>query len=128
MFMNVVKGVGVARPPQQNMKLKILIWVAELVIELLKANGHETAQTLEENRLALFKRSEELASLKQEQALLEESLSVVRQHNSVLEDKIKLAKISLGELKAESDEKTLEYMKSIANQNKTKLYIHEDTN
>jgi hypothetical protein len=128
MFMNVVKGVGVARPPQQNMKLKILIWVAELVIELLKANGHETAQTLEENRLALFKRSEELEALKHEQALLEEALTTVRQHNSVLEDKIKLAKISLGELKAESDKKVLEYVESIANQNSVKLYINEDTN
>lgn len=122
--MNVVKGVGVARPPQQNMRLKIVIWVAELIIELLKANRHDLARQVEDSKLLVFKKSQELEELRHQQELLSLSISTVKQHNSVLEEQIRLAKITLGELKTESRSKTAEQSEAL----KIKIYTNENNN
>lgn len=97
--MNVVKGVGVARPPQQNMTLKIVIWVAELIIQILRSQDHELANKVDDYRKALYDRNAKLLELKKEQELLDLSIDTVRQHNYVLEEQIRLAKLKLGELR-----------------------------
>lgn len=83
----------------------ILIWVAQLVIDLLRAKNNDLSKQVQDHLYAHYKFEKELMTLKEQSALYEESIKAIQSKNEELLERIRLAKIVLGQLKADALQK-----------------------
>lgn len=94
--------LGGASPPITNMQ--ILLWTAQIVIDLLKARNGHLAKELEVMAQEAERLNEAILDMKEQNKLYQESLNAIRSANQLVEEKVLDAKARLAQLKMEQDE------------------------
>lgn len=84
--------------------MQILLWTAQIVIDLLKARNGHLAKELEVMAQEAERLNEAILDMKEQNKLYQESLNAIRSANQLVEEKVLDAKARLAQLKMEQDE------------------------
>lgn len=96
------------------MWMKILLWVAELVIELLRARHQDMAKTVNDMTRGYYEYETRLKEMRKEQNLYQSKLDSMEASTAVLKDKIQTYRILLGDMEAENSKYAVDYMNRVA--------------